>query len=159
VLIEKEELKSLIPHRGRMLLLSKVNEYNLEERNLCAEYHITEDCLFFDPSLDGVPAWAGFEFIAQAISVFAGIRNRARGAKPNMGFILSIPSMKIEIPVFKPGSRVELRVRECDCVDMIYSFEGEAFLEGKKALEGKLMVMEIDEEKYSNLAKEYNSVE
>ena len=157
-MIEKEELESLIPHRGRMLLLSRVKDYNLEERRLCAEYQISEDCLFYDPELGGVPAWAGFEFIAQSISVFAGIRNRAKGLKPNMGFILSIPSMKVELPLFKAGSCVELRVRECDYMDMIYSFEGEAFLEGRKAMEGKLMVMEIDKEKYNGLVTEHSFV-
>ena len=154
-MIEKEELQTIIPHSGKMLLLTRVNEYNLKERTLCAEYHITEDCLFYDPSVGSVPAWAGFEFIAQAISALSGIRDREMGIKPRMGFILSIPSMKIEVPVFKLGSVVELRVKEDDRVDLVYTFNGEAYLEGKKAMEGKLMVMEIDEENLNSLKKEY----
>jgi predicted hotdog family 3-hydroxylacyl-ACP dehydratase len=121
---------------------------------LCAEYHVTPDCVFFDPAIGGVPSWVGFEFIAQAISVLTGIRNRELGIKPRIGFILSIPYMKIEIPLFKPGSRVEIRVKQNDATDLIYTFEGEVFLEDKKAIEGKLMVMEINEEKYGNLCVE-----
>jgi hypothetical protein len=65
--------------------------------------------------------------------------------------------MKIEIPLFKNGSHVDLRVKQKDATDQIYTFEGEAFLEGKKAVEGKLMVMEINEEKYCNLIGEYQN--
>ena len=152
-MIENDELLELIPHRGKMLLLSKVNSYDYKEMHLCAEYNVTPDCVFFDPAIGGVPSWAGFEFIAQAISVLSGIRNRELGIKPRMGFILSIPSMKMEIPLFKSGSCVELRVKQKDATDMIYTFAGEAFLEGKKVIEGKLMVMEINEENYSNLCR------
>jgi predicted hotdog family 3-hydroxylacyl-ACP dehydratase len=153
-LIEKDELRTLIPHRGKMLLLTRVNDYSIKEMYLCAEYCVAPDCIFFDPVIGGIPSWAGFEFMAQAISVFSGIRNRELGIKPRIGFILSIPSMKIEIPFFKPGSRIDLRVKQHDTTDMIFTFDGEAFIEGKKVIEGKLMVMEINEEKYSTLIGE-----
>ena len=153
-MIEKEELETLIPHRGKMLLLSRVNEYNLKEGTLSAEYHVSESCIFYDPAAGGVPSWAGFEFIAQAISAYSGIRNREMGIKPKMGFILSIPLVQIEIPVYKPGSRIVLNVVEKDRTGLIYTFEGNAYLDGKKAMEGKLMVMEINEEGYNNLITE-----
>jgi predicted hotdog family 3-hydroxylacyl-ACP dehydratase len=153
-LIDKDEVQNVIPHRGKMLLLSKVNSYDYREMHICAEYHVTSDCIFFDPAIGGVPSWAGFEFIAQAISVLSGIRNRELGIEPRMGFILSIPSMKMEIPLIKSGSCVELRVKLKDATDLIYTFEGAAFLEGKKAIEGILMVMEINEENYSKLCGE-----
>jgi len=153
-LIEEDDLLELIPHRGKMLLLSKVNSYDCKEMRLCAEYHVTPDCIFFDPAIGGVPSWAGFEFIAQAISVLTGIRYRELGIKPRLGFILSIPSMKMEIPLFKAGSCVELRAKLKDAMDPIYTFTGEAYLEGKKAIEGMLMVMEINEENFSDLCRE-----
>jgi len=145
VTYEKEELQSLIPHRGKMLLLSRVKDYNPIEGYLCAEYDITEQCIFYDERVKGVPAWAGFEFMAQAISVLSGIRNRELGRKPKMGFILSIPFMHLDIPVFELGRTVEIRVRENDNMDLVYTFEGEALLDGVKAMEGKLMVMETNE--------------
>ena len=144
-MIDKDEIAALIPHRGRMLLLSGINEYNLEERTLSAEYHVTKDCLFYDPSIDAVPAWVGFEFMAQAISALSGIGFRARGEKPKLGFILSISSMKIKIPFFRAGTKVELRVKECSRIDQVYNFEGVAFLEGKSVMEGKLTIMEADD--------------
>jgi predicted hotdog family 3-hydroxylacyl-ACP dehydratase len=132
-----------------------VNDYSVKEMRLCAEYHVAPDCIFYDASIGGVPSWAGFEFMAQAISALTGIRNRELGIKPRIGFILSIPSMKMEIPLFKNGSRVDLFLFNDAATNEIYTFEGEAFLEGKKVIEGKLMVMEINEEKYSNLCREH----
>lgn len=144
-MIEKEELHTIIPHRGKMLLLDRVIDYNGTQRSIHAECDITEHCIFYDPDLGGVPAWAGFEFIAQAISALSGIRDKEKGIKPKIGFILSVPSMQILIPVFKPGSTVSVYAKECDCMDMIYTFEGEAFTEGNKAITGKMMIMEINE--------------
>jgi len=152
--IEKEELQTLIPHQGKMMLLSRVIEYNIEH-DIRAEYDITGDCLFYDPVAGGVPAWAGFECMAQAISVLSGIRSREKGEKPKLGFILSIPSMRIEIPLLQPGSSLEVSVRETDCTDMIYTFEGAAFVNGDKVIEGKLMVMEISDERYKSLTGEH----
>ena len=155
---EKEELCSLIPHRDRMLLLTRINGYNLEERSLSAEYHITGDCLFYDPAIGGVPAWAGFEFMAQAISALSGLWGRETGEKPKIGFILSISSMGFEVPFFKDGSIVEVKVKESGRMDQVYSFEGEAFLEGRKVVEGKLTVMDATDEQIKSLIKEHDSI-
>ena len=149
-MIEQEELQTLIPHKGKMLLLNKIIDYDIEH-SIRAEYNVTESCIFYDPALDGVPAWVGFEFMAQAISALTGIRKRAKGEKPKIGFILSVPSMRMEIPFFKNGSLVEVCVNESDCTDMIYTYEGEAFLENKKVMEGKLMVMEVSDERLKSL--------
>jgi predicted hotdog family 3-hydroxylacyl-ACP dehydratase len=152
-LIEKEELLTLIPHKGKMMLLDRVIDYDIEH-SIRSEYNITKSCLFYDPVLDGVPSWAGFEFMAQTISVLTGIRKREKGEKPTIGFILSIPSMRMEIPVFKNGDLLEIRAKETDCTDMIYTFEGAIFLKDKKVMEGSLMVMEVSDEKFKSLTAE-----
>jgi len=149
-LIEKEELQTLIPHTGKMLLLDRIIDYDIEN-SVRAEYNITKNCIFYDPVLDGVPAWVGFELIAQAISALTGIRKREKGEKPQIGFILSIPFMRMEIPAFKNGSSIEVNIKENDCTDMIFTYEGAAFLEDKKVLEGKMMVMEVSDDKFNEL--------
>ena len=157
--INKEALLSIVPHRGRMLLLSGVKSYNLNERTIEAECHISEDCLFYDPAVMGVPAWAGFEFIAQAISAFSGIRDLENGVPPKMGFILSVSSMRIELPFFKAGSTVQIKAKEAAHMDLVFNYDGEILLEGKKVLEGKITVMEIVHEQAQAIKKEYNTVE
>jgi predicted hotdog family 3-hydroxylacyl-ACP dehydratase len=158
-LIEKEELLTIMPHSGKMLLISRIKCYNLEERIIHAEYDITEDCLFYDPVLAGVPAWVGFEFIAQAIAAISGLICRERGEKPKLGFILSVSAIKTEIPFFRAGSTVEIKAKEVCCIDSIYTFGGEVLLEEKKAIEGKLMLFDVGDEKLQILKKEYGAIE
>jgi predicted hotdog family 3-hydroxylacyl-ACP dehydratase len=129
-----------------MLLLSRVKEYNLKEQTIEAEYDITENCLFYDSAISGVPAWAGFEFIAQAISAYSGIWDREHGMPSKMGFILSVSSMRIGIPFFKAGTTARIKTKEIDCMDLTYTYQGEIFLEGEKVLEGKLTVMKVNDE-------------
>jgi len=154
MIIEKDGLSSLMPHKGRMLLITGIREYDLDERSLCAECHITDENLFYDPVIGAVPSWVGFEFIAQAISVLSGLRARMKGEEPRIGFIMSVSSMRIEVPSFKAGSIVEIRVKQRDAFDLVYSFAGEIFLEGRKVMEGKLTVMDANDEQIETLRKE-----
>jgi len=149
-MIEKEELLSIMPHRGRMLLLTKVNGYDLKEESIEAEYHINSDCLFYDSAADGVPAWVGFEFIAQTVSAYMGIKTRARGEPVKIGFILGVSQMRMGLPFFKTGSIIVIKAKEFECMDPLYIYKGEIFIDGKMVLEGKLTVMEVDDEKGKN---------
>ena len=142
-MIESEELLTLMPHRGRMFLISRVIKYDSGERSIEAEYDITEDCLFYDSLADGVPAWAGFEFIAQAISAIIGIEVREKGLSPKKGYILGISQTQISIPYFKTGSTLTIKSRELDGVDPVYIFTGEIFLNDREVLSGKLTVMDV----------------
>jgi len=141
-MIETNDMSSVIPHRGRMLLLNRITGYDLEERSLEAEYHITESCLFFDQAAGGVPSWVGLECIAQAIAAFSGFSDREKSKKPRIGFILSISKMDVFIPVLKSGSTVVIKVKQLDCTDSVYNFDGQIFVEGVMALDGTLTIME-----------------
>ena len=111
------------------------------ERSLCAEYDMSEDCLFFDPVIKAAPAWTGFEFMAQAISALSGIRDRVNGEEPKLGFIMSVSSMRIRLASFKAGTCLEVKVRECSAMDLVYTFQGEVSIEGRIIMEGRLTVM------------------
>ena len=143
-MIEKDELISLVPHRGKMYLLSRVNKYDLGVRCLEAEYDITESCLFYDPEAGGVPSWVSFELIAQSVSVLFGLQRRAMGKEPKIGFVMSVSSVKSELPVFKAGTTAEIKVKEINNIDMVYTFEGFVFIEGRKVFEGKLTAMDVE---------------
>ena len=149
-MIEKEDVQALIPHRGKMLLLGNIIDYDPDEGSLTAEYHITKDCLFFNSAEGGVPSWAAFECIAQAYSAFSGIRDRtgaalASSGKQKAGYILSVSKMQIFFPVIKPGSTIVIKVKELEIMDSVCNFEGKVFLEDTKILEGKITVMAANE--------------
>lgn len=145
-MIEKEELLTLVPHRGKMMLLSRVKKYNLMEKSIEVEYDITEDCLFYDDKEEGVPSWVGFEFIAQSISAYIGIRDRENGIPPKEGYILGISHMNIGLTFLRRNSIITISSRELEGMDPVYVFEGEIFLNGQEVLSGKVTVMEVSEE-------------
>jgi predicted hotdog family 3-hydroxylacyl-ACP dehydratase len=143
--IEKDELMTLLPHQGKMFLLSRLRNYDLDKRVLTGEYDITGDCLFYDTVLGGVPSWVGIELIAQSISALSGLKGRRKGEKPRLGFILSVSDMRAEIPVLRAGTTAVITIQEEYKMDAIYTFHGAVSAEGKKAVEAKLTVMEVDD--------------
>jgi len=140
--IEGEALHEIMPHRGRMLLLSRVLGWSLEERSIEAECSVSEGCLFYDAAAGGIPSWAGFELIAQSIAAFSGIRDGKSGQPPKIGFVLAVSKMRMEEPFFPAGSALTIRSRETESMGPARVFEGEVLLNGRAALAGTLTVME-----------------
>jgi len=158
-MFENDEMLSIMPHRGRMLLLTKVNGYDLKNETIEAEYHLTEDCLFYDPAAFGVPAWVGFEFIAQTVSAFKGIKTLIRGDPVKIGFVLGVSKMHIGPSFFKTGSILVIKAKESENMDPLYIYTGEIYIEGTMVLEGKLTVMEVDAEKARAMREGRDSIE
>ncbi|MDR2484461.1 MAG: 3-hydroxylacyl-ACP dehydratase [Treponema sp.] len=140
--IGQEELQSLVPHKGKMFLLSRITGYDIEAGTLQAEYDITENCIFYDPAIGGLPSWVSFEFMAQSISALSGLIGRSKGHKPRPGFILSVSNLVITQPVLQTGATVQIRVWEDYRTDMVFTFNCEVLLENKSAATVKLTVME-----------------
>jgi len=157
-LIEKDELLSLVPHRGCMFLISRVHKYDLEEFSLEGEYVISGDCIFFDKEAGGVPAWAGLEFMAQAVSVLVGLWRRERGEDIRLGFLVSMSSVKILNSIFELGEILELKVKLINQIDTVYTFDGSVSLDGITVLQGKMTMLDVDEEKMQVFQKEYESI-
>ncbi|MCL2243187.1 MAG: hypothetical protein FWC03_01810 [Treponema sp.] len=151
-IIGRDELLTLIPHRNRMCLLSRVNRYNLQECSIEAEYDITDDCMFYDFENSGVPAWVGFEFIAQSISAFIGIKDKINCVPIKEGFILGVSHMQIDLPFFGKNSIITINSRELENLDPIYIFDGRISVDGKKVLAGKVTVMEVSSEQKKGIA-------
>lgn len=77
-------IEELIPHRAGMRLIDRV--IAAEGEMVRSEAIIRADHLFFQPG--GVPAYVGFELMAQTISAYDGLRRRRNGKPPAIGFLL-----------------------------------------------------------------------
>ncbi|MDR3336106.1 MAG: hypothetical protein LBT16_02775 [Treponema sp.] len=124
-IIEREELLNLLPHRGKMFLLSRIVDYNLDARTLKAEYDVTKDCLFYDPRIKGVPSWISFEFMAQCVASITGLEHRRKGEPVKLGFILSVSALEIGRPLINDGETVSVTIAEDVRVDTVYTFNCE----------------------------------
>ena len=142
-MIDTEELATLVPHKGKMFLLSRVISRDMEKHILVTEYDINKDCLFYNEKLKGLPAWVGFELMAQSISALSGFGAQAKGKDPLFGFILSVSELVLHVPVLKGTVRIE--VTEDTVMNNVYSFRCAVFTGRETAVSAKLTVMETED--------------
>lgn len=135
-IIEKDGLLALLPHREGMMLLSRILDYDLDAHTISAEYDVTQDCLFYDPALGGIPAWVSFECMAQSMAAIIGMENQ----KPGLGLILSVSNMVIHRPVVKAGSTLSIAGIEDVRMDSVYTYIGEASVGGNPVANAKFTV-------------------
>lgn len=128
IAIDGGDLAALVPHRGKMLLLSRIVSWDLDKHSIVTEYDIGRDCLFYRTETGGIPSWAGFEIMAQSIAALSGLRGRLAGRGPRYGFILSVSDLVLHGKVLRGTVRVE--AEEETAVDEVYAFHCRLFSGG-----------------------------
>jgi predicted hotdog family 3-hydroxylacyl-ACP dehydratase len=98
--MDMPDIRSLVPHERSMLLLDRV--LTADADSLCAEVTIRPDSLFC--TKDGVGAWIGIEYMAQAIAAHAGHLARLPGEPVTIGFLLGSRRYDCTRPAFAVGS-------------------------------------------------------
>ncbi|MET0265486.1 MAG: hotdog family protein [Duganella sp.] len=104
---ELPDVRTLLPHSGRMVLLDRV--LSADDDNLCAEVLIHAGSML--AGADGVGAWVGIEYMAQAIAAHAGWRARRRQQEVKVGFLLGSRKYQASVPHFALGSRLHVHVQ------------------------------------------------
>ena len=110
--IDRDELINYLPHKGKMFLLTRVTQHDVNNHTITTEYDITKDCIFYEQEFDGVPTWAGFELMAQGVSALTGITNKIKGRTPLPGMILSVVDFKAAAGFLKNGTTCQMKIAE-----------------------------------------------
>ena len=147
--IGENVIEEYLPHRGKMLLISRITDYDMEKRIITGEYDITEECIFYEKEGDGIPTWVSFELMAQTVCALTGIAHKLFGRKILPGMILSVTAFKSELEWLKAGKTVRMRMVEdfCDEESALYNYTGELFIVGedeKPAVTAKISAIEIE---------------
>jgi len=101
------DIESVLPHRDSMRLIDRVVDWQPE--SIVVEVDVPERGLFSGP--DGVPAWVGVEYMAQAIAAWAGCRARTAGNPPQLGFLLGSRRYTSMRSSFPSGTRLQVQAR------------------------------------------------
>ena len=101
------DMAMLVLHRPPMLLLDRLVE-TTEKTSLC-EVTIGPQTLFLEP--EGVPAYVGLEYMAQAIAVHGGYISYRAGEPVSLGFLLGTPQWRSACRVFTLGQTLHIHVR------------------------------------------------
>jgi len=145
-IIERDELETLVPHKGKMFLLDRVIDYDTGARTLCSEAGIKKDMLFFDENIKGVPCFVCFEFMAQSIAALSGIIRRGAGEDIKLGFVLSVSDFSLFEDFVKEGAVLTVKVKEDCALDLTFTYRCETFLGAKKIADALLTVIEMNDE-------------
>ena len=105
-------IEELLPHRGTMLLLDRVAEY--EVNALVAEYSPRTEAWYADVS-GNMPGWVGIELMAQSVAAHVALNKRQAGLTPKMGALLGTRSYRmspLSAGCFSAGQVLRICVQE-----------------------------------------------
>lgn len=111
-------LADLLPQTAPMVLLSGYETPDAED-SVEAFVDVTAASPFFETVLGGVPSCVALEYMAQAMALCVGIRNRRRGVAPQVGFVLGSRRLELKAARFVAGERYRVRA--------VCTFQDEAF--------------------------------
>jgi len=98
------EMDTWVPHRGAMNLLAAVE--HCDDQTILARVVVPSQGLFVTD--DGVPAWIGIEYMAQAVAAWSGARARQEGGSPRIGFLLGSRRYEAMVSGFEVGSVLQV---------------------------------------------------
>ena len=91
-------MDELLPHREDMQLIDKVISW--DENGIQVATQLSDEMILVDDSRN-IPWWAGIEFMAQAISAYAGMARYNQGLPILKGFLLGTRQYKNYTDEFK----------------------------------------------------------
>jgi predicted hotdog family 3-hydroxylacyl-ACP dehydratase len=107
--IDFTDVASLLPHSGAMVLLDKVIDFH--ELGLKAELTVRNDGLLCSDAAK-IPAWAGIEYMAQAIAAYIGIQAKLAGEPIKLGYLLGTRRYNSNIAAFPVGTVLTVHIEK-----------------------------------------------
>lgn len=125
--VPSEKLIELLPHKSKMFLLDHLVQHDTTARTLESISLIEKENIFYDEEIGGVPSYVAFELIAQSISALSGVTGYEISRKPKPGFLLSLINYSANVPFFKAGTSIHVKIKKVDEIENILTYYGEAF--------------------------------
>ena len=128
-----------VPHRGAMSLLDDVVAH--DDLSIVARVRVSADGAF--TGAEGVPAWVGIEYMAQAVAAWSGARARAEGGSPRIGYLLGSRRYEAAVPAFAIGAELEV-FAQCELMgdNGLGMFDCRITQDGRVLASGRLSVFE-----------------
>lgn len=98
------DIERVVPHRGTMRLIDRLLAW--DEDTVAVELRVPHEGPFSHD--DGVPAWVGVEYMAQAIAAWAGCHARRAGREPSVGFLLGTRRYQSSVAFFPAGAMLRV---------------------------------------------------
>lgn len=132
-MIDKKGIEAVIPHRGNMLLIDEIREYN--DNSGVGIHYVRDDefwCAGHFPTKPIMPGVLQVEALAQTACFV--VLNKLNDSGNTLGYFISMDKVKF-FHVVKPGDILELHIELIMSKMNLYKFIGIAMVGGKKVSE------------------------
>lgn len=142
----RPEIEEYLPHKASMLFLDRLVDWDVEACCLEAEIDVRADRLLYNDELAGIPAWVGFEYMAQSIAALSGVHARTvLDSEPKIGFIMSVRAFETSVPAYPAGKTLRSRVSQLYREGSVVSFECAVFMDGRAVTTAVINAIETDD--------------
>jgi predicted hotdog family 3-hydroxylacyl-ACP dehydratase len=104
--VQYPALEQLLPYRPPMILIDRM--IDATETGSMSEVTIRPQTLFIEP--EGVPAFVGLEYMAQAVAAYGGYKSYLAGEPMAMGLLVGTPQLKTYCQFFDLGQTLQIQV-------------------------------------------------
>ena len=143
--LNKEDIRSLLPHREPMLLIDELHEIK-KLSSATAIVHVKKDSFFVqghfpeNPVMPGVLIVEAFGQAAAALTAH-GIDKETYDNK--LVFLMGIEKARFRSPVI-PDCTLELQIQAIRTHGRVWKYKGEAFVGGKKMADAQWSATIVD---------------
>ena len=143
--LNKEQIKSLLPHREPMLLIDELTNI-VKLKSATAIVNVTKDSFFVQGHFPGEPVMPGVLIVeafgqAAAALTAAGIDKSTYENK--LVFLMTVDKARFRNPVI-PDCKLELNIEAVRSHGRVWKYKGEAFVEGKKMSDAQWSATIVD---------------
>ncbi|MDI9519639.1 MAG: 3-hydroxyacyl-ACP dehydratase FabZ [Bacillota bacterium] len=136
-MLNRDEIKTFLPHREPMLLLDGVSMD--ENGNALGEYTVTGDEFFVSGHFPGHPVVPGV-ILCEIIAQSAGILVMDELKKGDLSLFTGIENVRFRRMV-KPGDTIKTRCKLLRVSGKLIKIQGEATVDGQLCAEGVFLLM------------------
>ena len=146
--LNKNQIKSLLPHREPMLLIDEL--INIKKlQSATAIVNVLKDSFFVQGHFPGEPVMPGVLIVeafgqAAAALTAAGIDKKAYENK--LVFLMTVEKARFRNPVI-PDCKLELNIEAIRSHGRVWKYKGEAIVNGKKMADAQWTATIVDRKK------------
>lgn len=135
------EIIDLVPHTGDMVMLHRIISWHDGEVVVAAD--LSRPNVMADDT-GRIPGYVGLEFMAQGISVAAGLERRAQNMGPAIGLVLGARSFQSFVSHFPTEGEMHVHVKQKFLQGPIVVFDASITLGDKCLAQGEIKVTQPD---------------
>ncbi len=131
--MNREEIKTILPHREPMLLVDEVNLN--EDGSATGYYNVRGDEFFLQGHFPGNPIVPGViqcEMMAQSACIMFADKMKEKNCIP---VYTGLDKVRFR-GMIKPGDRIRIDTKLLKCMHPMYVLHGELSVDGKKCMNG-----------------------